>query len=85
MRSIIRAALAASLLPALLPANTTPRTIEETKALLTAHPWYVSGNCTADESDWDSFNKTPFEGNDGLYEQRHGVPGVFQCIVACAL
>jgi hypothetical protein len=66
--------LAASLLPGLLPANTTPKTIEETTALLTAHPWYVSGECTADESDWDSFNKTPFDGNDGLYEQRHGTP-----------
>jgi hypothetical protein len=78
MRSMINAALAASLLSGLsgsLPADTPPKTIEETKTLLTAHPWYVSGNCTADESDWDSFNKTPFEGNDGLYEQRHSVPG----------
>jgi hypothetical protein len=75
MRSLMKAALAASLLSPSLPADTTPKTIEETKTLLTAHPWYVSGNCTSDESDWDSFNKTPFEGNDGLYEQRRSTPG----------
>src|SRR5258706_6975718 len=73
--SMIKMVLAASLLSGSLLADTAPKTIEETKALLTAHSWYVSGNCTADESDWDSFNKTPFEGNDGLYEQRRGAPG----------
>jgi hypothetical protein len=72
---MFKVVLAGFSLSGLLPAGTTPQTIEETKTLLTAHPWYVSGNCTADVSDWDSFNKTPFEANDGLYEQRHGATG----------
>src|ERR1039457_471404 len=67
--------LAASLLVCSLMADTVPATIEETKTLLTSHPWYAAGHCTADEADWDSFSKKPFEGNDGLFEQRGGGEG----------
>ena len=71
----IKIMLAASALVCSLRADTVPKTIEETKTLLTSHAWYVTGRCTADESDWDNFNKTPFEGNDGLFEQRGGGVG----------
>ena len=53
-------------------AQTPPKTVEETKALLTSHPWYVSGNCTVDQSDWDTFTNASSGANDGLFDQRSG-------------
>jgi len=56
-------------------AQTPPKTVEETKALLTSHPWYVSGNCTVDQSDWDTFTNASSGANDGLFDQRSGREG----------